>query len=110
MRLAAGLAHPVARRGPVVFSSTRDVRTATRAFCVGVMVRSRALAAGVTWTSRTMSAPWAGGAGSLYGRTHHASVIDAAGAIYVIGGHGQFSFFGNDVWVSTNGAGVTAMY
>ncbi len=30
-------------------------------------------------------------------------MIDAAGAIYVIGGHGQFSFFGNDVWVSTDG-------
>ncbi len=43
----------------------------------------------MTWTSRTTSAPWAA-------RARHASVIDAAGAIYVIGGYYQ------DVWVSPN--------
>ncbi len=46
----------------------------------------RALAAGVTWTSRTLSAEWAA-------RSGHTSVIDAAGAIYVIGGGGT-----GDVW------------
>ncbi len=56
------------------------------------------------WTSRTTSAPWGG-------RIGHTTVIDAAGAIYVIGGfashNGTDSFF-NDVWVSTDrGAGRT---
>ncbi len=55
---------------------------------------SRASAAGVTWTSRTSNAPWAG-------RAAHTSVIDAAGAIYVIGGLGDGYF--QDVWVSTDG-------
>ncbi len=41
----------------------------------------RVFAAGLSWTSRTLAAPWAG-------RVGHASVIDAAGAIYVIGGLG----------------------
>ncbi len=54
--------------------------------------RSRALAAGITWTSRTASAPWAA-------RGSHTTVIDAAGAIYVIGGGG----YGRDVWASSNG-------
>jgi hypothetical protein len=59
------------------------------------------VAAGVTWTSRTTSAPgpWAARAG-------HTSAIDAAGAIYVIGGfgyyNGTYTYF-NDVWVSTDG-------
>jgi hypothetical protein len=55
------------------------------------------LAAGVTWTSRTLSAPWAA-------RAYHTSVIDAAGAIYVIGGAdvGDGHYFA-DVWVSTDG-------
>ena len=76
--------------------------------CAGLVGRSPALAAGVTWrtmwTSRTTSAPWGG-------RIGHTTVIDAAGAIYVIGGftshNGTDSFF-NDVWVSTDrGAGRT---
>ncbi len=55
------------------------------------------MAAGVTWTSRTLSAPWAA-------RAYHTSVIDAAGAIYVIGGAdvGDGHYFA-DVWVSTDG-------
>ncbi len=55
----------------------------------------RALAAGATFTNRTMSAPWAG-------RRSHASVIDAAGAIYVIGGTDDVTpyVYFNDVWVS----------
>jgi hypothetical protein len=75
-----------------------------RAFCVWChWPSSRALAAGVTWTSRTTSAPWAG-------REQHTSVIDAAGAIYVIGGFnngGDTKF--NDVWASTDGGARPAM-
>jgi hypothetical protein len=68
---------------------------------VGVIGRLRAWAEGVTWTLVTASAPW----GGRYG---HTSVIDAAGAIYVIGGDGPGSgynatdTFYNDVWVSTD--------
>ena len=56
-----------------------------------------ALNSGATFTSRTTSAPWAVRAG-------HTSVIDAAGAIYIIGGRGSggAGYF-QDVWVSTNG-------
>jgi hypothetical protein len=43
--------------------------------------RSPICAAGVTWTSRTTSAPWAA-------RAYHTTVIDTAGAIYVLGGLG----------------------
>jgi hypothetical protein len=71
--------------------------------CVCVPIgRSRALAAGATWTARTLHAPWAA-------RFGHTSVIDAAGAIYVIGGGigtnptpGNYIDF-NDVWASTDG-------
>ncbi len=53
---------------------------------------------GATWTSRTISASWGV-------RADHTSVIDAAGAIYVIGGSGGFNntLFFNDVWVIPNG-------
>ncbi len=54
------------------------------------------LAAGVTWTSRTTSAPWAA-------RYAHTSVIDAAGTIYVIGGRGGVGIYYNDVWASMDG-------
>jgi hypothetical protein len=51
--------------------------------------------------SRTMTAPWAG-------RYGHTSVVDAAGAIYVIGGlserDGIYTYY-HDVWVSTDGGG-----
>ena len=54
------------------------------------------VATGVTWTNRTSSAPWAA-------RYWHTSVVDAAGAIYVIGGwNGDTGTF-NDVWASTDG-------
>ncbi len=63
-------------------------------------VGSRALAAGVSWTSRTTSAPWG------Y-RSKHTSVVDAAGAIYVIGGYyknGNYGYlWAMDVWASTDG-------
>jgi hypothetical protein len=55
----------------------------------------RASAAGVTWTSRTAKAEW-------IARSYHTSVVDAAGAIYVIGGT-DGDFVHNDVWASTDG-------
>jgi hypothetical protein len=59
---------------------------------------SRAVAAGITWTSRTANAQWAA-------RYSHTTVIDAAGAIYVIGGYAwnYVDTFYQDVWASTNG-------
>ncbi len=42
------------------------------------------------------SAPWEA-------RLGHTSVVDAAGAIYVIGGYGCGTGFVNDVYVSTDG-------
>jgi hypothetical protein len=72
-----------------IYSSARDA-CAARAF-------DDSLAAG--WRCRTASAPWAG-------RDGHTTVIDAAGAIYVIGGSNYdgrtFTYF-NDVWKSTDG-------
>ncbi len=62
---------------------------------IGFRCRARS-AAGVTWASRTTSAPWAG-------RYAHTSVVDAAGAIYVIGGLLGGATRYKDVWVSTNG-------
>ncbi len=53
------------------------------------------MAAGVTWTSLTLKAGWA----ARYG---HTSVIDAAGAINVLGGYNGTTFF-SDVSVSTDG-------
>jgi hypothetical protein len=55
------------------------------------------LAAGVSWRLVIANAPWAG-------RSGHTSVIDAAGAIYVIGGGNDLDLTDfNDVWVSTDG-------
>jgi hypothetical protein len=65
----------------------------------------RALVAGATFTNRTSNAPWVA-------RRWHTSVIDAAGAIYVIGG---FSWGGtsgtplHDVWVSTDGGALPGL-
>ncbi len=47
------------------------------------------------WTLVIASAPWAA-------RRGHTSVIDASGAIYVIGGYGGSTDY-DDVWVSTDG-------
>jgi hypothetical protein len=80
-----------------IYSSACNGRTDTCAFCVGHRPSAR-VAAGVTWTSRTTtSALWAA-------RAYHATVINATGAIYVIGGSSGngINVFG-DVWVSTNG-------
>jgi hypothetical protein len=59
-----------------------------------VIGRSHALAAGATWTNLTSGAPWAARGG-------HTSVVDAAGAIYVIGGQGYTHY--QDVWASIDG-------
>jgi hypothetical protein len=59
-------------------------------------VGSRASAAGVTWTLLIASAPWAR-------RYRHTSVVDAAGAIFVIGGLGDGFTYCRDVWASTDG-------
>jgi hypothetical protein len=80
----------VALRRPAVFIA-RQRRTRVRfALAIG---RPPICYAGVTWTSRTTSAPWVG-------RAYHTSVIDAAGAIYVIGGFD--GTYLQDVWVSTD--------
>ncbi len=59
------------------------------------LVISRLRAVGVSWRLVTASAPW-------HKRYFHTSVIDAAGAIYVLGGNDGTVLY-NDVWVSTNG-------
>jgi hypothetical protein len=75
-----------------IYGSARDA-------CAARAVDLRALAAGAVWRCRTASAPWAG-------RDGHTTVIDAAGAIYVIGGYsssnGTVTFY-HDLWVSTDG-------
>jgi hypothetical protein len=50
------------------------------------------------WRCRTKTAPWA----ARYG---HTSVVDAAGAIYVIGGFysGTNATYYKEVWASTDG-------
>jgi hypothetical protein len=65
--------------------------------CVCITHRSYArVAAGATWTLVLASAPWAA-------RHDPTSVIDTAGAIYVLGGFGIGDTYFNDVWVGTNG-------
>ena len=59
---------------------------------------SRASAAGRTFSNRTPKAGWAA-------RWLHTSVVDTAGAIYVIGGQangGSYTYY-QDVWASTDG-------
>ncbi len=54
------------------------------------------MAAGRTFSRRTLKAGWAA-------RAFHTSVVDAvSGAIYVIGGYGVGTDY-NDVWASTDG-------
>ncbi len=54
----------------------------------------------MNWTCRTANAEW-------YARYGHTSVIDAAGAIYVIGGYDGRDYpnkeFFQDVWATTDG-------
>ena len=55
------------------------------------------MAAGVSWTIRTAKAEWTA-------RAWHTSVVDAAGAIYVIGGDNDaYTTYFNDVYASTDG-------
>jgi hypothetical protein len=84
---------PIARRLAVFIALPAPCfAAAARVVAFGATGRfSRVLGAGVTWTSRTTNAQWAA-------RVGHTSVVDAAGAIYVIGGGGY-----NDVWASTDG-------
>jgi hypothetical protein len=87
----------VAWRGPAVFIARPAAHAAARAWLRSVRpagCRAR-FAAGVTWTCRTTSAGWAA-------RESHTSVIDAAGAIYVIGGYSYPTYL-QDVWASTDG-------
>ena len=89
----------MAQRGPAVFIA--QSRRADRQLCsVRLCNRSFArVASGASWTSRTTSAPWAA-------RWSHTTVINATGAIYVIGGRDgsdRDDTFYNDVWVSTDG-------
>ncbi len=51
--------------------------------------------AGTTWTLVIASAPWAA-------RFGHTSVVDAAGAIYVLGGRDGNNAYLKDVWASTD--------
>ncbi len=84
-----------------IYRSAFDARAAPRACLRSVRsagCRARS-AAGASWTSRTTSAQWAR-------RAIHTSVIDAAGAIYVIGGEsviGSTGYYYRDVWASTDG-------
>jgi hypothetical protein len=75
-----------------VYIPQRNGRGAAFAVAIVASVVLRSLAAGATWRLVIASAPWAA-------RSAHMSVIDAAGAIYVIGGWRSYK----DVWVSTDG-------
>ncbi len=78
----------------VQFKARACVRRTRVRFAL-VIGRSPICAAGVSWTSRTPSTPWAA-------RSSHTTVIDAAGAIYVIGGRDGTTRY-RDVWVSADG-------
>jgi hypothetical protein len=54
------------------------------------------VAAGKNWNLVIARAPWAA-------RFGHTTVIDATGAIYVIGGRGDTGTYLSDVWASTDG-------
>ena len=85
----------VARRGPAVFIAQPAPRGRPAVLRAALAIgRFACVHAGVTWTSRTTSAPWAA-------RNGHTSVVDAAGAIYVIGGYSATYY--RDVWASTDG-------
>jgi hypothetical protein len=77
-----------------IYSSACNGRADTCAFAL-VIGRPPICAAGASWTNRTISAQWA----ARYG---HTTVIDAAGAIYVIGGRDGTTRC-KDVWGSTDG-------
>ncbi len=74
----------------------RCARTPVARRRLAAFIARRATRAGVSWTSRTASAPWVA-------RFDHTSVIDYAGAIYVIGGRDDGTIYYHDVWVSIDG-------
>ncbi len=79
--------------------SARAARRRPRARVVAFDATGRARArsaAGITWTSRTLKAGWAA-------RGYHTSLVDAAAAIYVIGGVDAWNTYFQDVWASTDG-------
>jgi hypothetical protein len=86
----------VARRRPAVLIARPATGERLRVRgCVRAIGRCRMrVHAGVTWTNRTPSAPWTARGG-------HTTVVDAAGAIYVLGGYNGTLY--QDVWVSTDG-------
>jgi hypothetical protein len=89
---------PIARRRRAVSIARPAPRIGGRArvVAVGATGRSRpALAAGRNWTCRTAKA-------ESEERSGHTSVVDAAGAIYIIGGSTDVPCF-QDVWASTDG-------
>ena len=92
LHACGGVGSPMGTGG--IYSSARG-RPTRAARCVGAIGRFACVHAGATWTSRTTSAPWAA-------RYSHTTVVDAAGAIYVIGG-GDASTNYRDVWASTDG-------
>ena len=97
---AAALCAPSHRTAAAcgIYSSARAARRRPRARLRSVRpagCRAR-LAAGVMWTCRTAIAGWAA-------REGHTSVVDAAGAVYVIGGQGSGGTYYRDVWASTDG-------
>jgi hypothetical protein len=85
----------MARPGPAVLIA-RPAAVCARLRLGAIGRVSRASAAGITWTSRTAKAQWGR-------RGYHTSVVDAAGAIYVIGGTDTGSSYFHDVWASTDG-------
>ena len=61
-----------------------------------------ASAAGRTFANRALKAEWAA-------RYAHTSVVDAAGAIYVLGGESNTGYF-QDVWASTDGGARAGLH
>ncbi len=82
-------------RHAVLIARPAAARAWLRSGATGFRCRAR-WAAGRTFSNRTLKAEWAA-------RRLHTSVVDAAGAIYVIGGYGTTGYNFNDVWVSTDG-------
>jgi hypothetical protein len=93
----------VARRGPVLIARPATRAAACACFRLCHRPVPRALAAGATWRLVIASAPWAA-------RGFHKSVVDAAGAIYVIGGgKDDDTTRYKDVWASTDGGARTGL-
>ncbi len=85
-----------------IYSSARGASAAAALVSAPTGGGRRAWAAGRTWTSRTTSAEWAA-------RAWHTTVVDSAGAIYVIGGDQGGTILFQDVCVSTDGGALTGL-